>query len=302
MWVIRSGRDWRVKVSMEEVGALIGKGFGVWKNNLNLCIPFLLNILFSLLALLPLAAVFLAVLGFSNDLSYLETASPEELLSRLGNEIFIILAAFIAVILIISLISAFFTSGAIGMAKEALETGKSTTATMWQAGRKHFWNMFVASIIMGIIVVAGTAFLLPGIIYLLPSFNPSPQTIALLVAGIMLLIIYALAISLLLAVAPYALVADSLKPVEAIKASIGFFRYNKFDVFILWLVIIAISIGLQMIGSSVSAGDTLTYQPLSVVTGLINLFVFAPLSTLWWTRLYMDRTGKLKDDGVTDPW
>jgi len=282
---------------MEDVGALIGKGFEIWKRNLNLCIPFLLNLVFSIVALLPLAVAFLAILGFSNDLSSLESAlesaSPEELLSMLGDELFILIAAFLLVILVISLISAFFTAGAIGMAKEALETGKSTTATMWHQGRRHFWNMFVASIIMGIIVVAGFAFLLPGIIYLLPSFDPGPETVALLVAGIMLLIIYALIISLLLATVPYALVVDSLGAVAAIKASIDFFRYNKFDVFILWLVIVAISIGLQMIGSSISAGDTVTYQPLSILTGIINLFVFAPLSTLWWTRLYLSRTGRL---------
>jgi hypothetical protein len=291
---------------MEEVGALIGKGFEIWKRNLNLCFPFLLNVVFSILVLLPLAAAFLAILGFSNDLSTLEStlesASPEELLSMFRDELFVLIAVFLLFILIISLISAFFTAGAIGMAKEAIETGKSTTAAMWSAGRGHFWNMFVASIIMGIIVVAGFTFLLPGIIYLLPSFNPSPETVALLVAGIVLLIIYALIISLLLAIVPYALVVESLGAVDAIKSSIGFFRYNKFDVFILWLIIMAISIGLQMIGSSVSTGDTLSYQPLSILTGIINLLVFAPLSTLWWTRLYMSRTGKLKDSEVTNPW
>jgi hypothetical protein len=300
MLAIRSGRAWRV--NMEDVGDLIGKGFKTWKSNLNLCFPFLLNLVFSILALLPLAAAFLAILGSSEGLSSLESATPEELLSWVWDNLFALIAAFILVILIMAIISAFFTAGAIGMAKEALETGKSTTASMWLAGRTHFWNMFIASILMGIIVVAGAAFLLPGVFYLLPSFNPNPETIALLVAGIMLLIIYALIISLLLAIVPYALVVDSLGAVNAIKASIGFFRYNKFDVFILWLVIVAISIGLQMIGSSVSTGDTVTYQPLSIVTGIINLLVFAPLSTLWWTRLYMNRTGKLKDNGVTNPW
>ncbi|OYV07700.1 MAG: hypothetical protein CG444_203, partial [Methanosaeta sp. ASP1-2] len=28
---------------MEEMGEMIGKGFGVWRSNLNLCIPFLLS-------------------------------------------------------------------------------------------------------------------------------------------------------------------------------------------------------------------------------------------------------------------
>ena len=30
---------------MEEIGEMIGRGFGVWRNNLNLCIPFLLSVI-----------------------------------------------------------------------------------------------------------------------------------------------------------------------------------------------------------------------------------------------------------------
>lgn len=287
---------------MEDVGDLIGKGFKTWKSNLNLCVPFLLNLLFSVLAMVPLVAAFLAILGSSGDLQSLESITSEELLSRLEGSIFVLASVFVLVILAMALISAFFTAGAIGMAREALDTGKSTTGAMWSAGREHFLNMFIATLLMGIIVVAGAAFLLPGVIYLLPSFDPSPETVGLLVAGIMLLIIYALVVSLLLAAAPYALVVDSLGAVDAIKASIGFFKQNKFDVFILWLVVVAISTGLQMIGNSVSTGDTVTFQPLSIVTGLVNLLVLAPLFTLWWTRLYMSRTGKLKEIEVKDPW
>ena len=280
---------------MEDVGDIIGNGFKTWKSNLNLCVPFLLNLLFSVMAVVPLVAALLAVLGSSGDLQSLESATPEELLSRVEGSLFVLAATFVLVILAIALISAFFTAGAIGMAREALDTGKSTTGAMWSAGREHFLNMFIATLLMGIIVVAGTAFLLPGVIYLLPSFDPSPETVGLLVAGIMLLIIYALIVSLFLAIAPYALVVDSLGAVDAIKASVGFFRYNKFDVFVLWLGVVAISTGLQMIGNSVSTGDTVTFQPLSIVTGLVNLLVLAPLSTLWWTRLYMSRTSRLAE-------
>jgi len=287
---------------MEDVGDLIGKGFKIWKSNLNMCVPFLLNLLFSILAMVPLVAAFLAILGFSGDLQSLDSITSEELLSRLEESLFTLGIVFVLVILVMALISAFFTAGAIGMAKEALETGKSTIGAMWSAGREHFLNMFIVTLLTGIIVVAGVAFLLPGVIYLLPSFDPSPETIGLLVAGIMLLIIYAVIVSLLLALAPYALVADSIGAVDSIKASVAFFMQNKFDVFVLWLVVVAISTGLQMIGNSVSTGDTVTFQPLSIVTGLINLLVLLPLSTLWWTRLYMSRTGKLKEIEVKDPW
>lgn len=117
-----------------------------------------------------------------------------------------------------------------------------------------------------------------------------------------MLILYVFALSLALAAAPYALVVDNMGALAAIKASISFFRYNKFDVLVLWLVVVAISFGLQMIGGSFSAKESSTYQLLSVVTGLINILVLAPLSNVWWTRLYMDRKGFLLVDDVGEPW
>ena len=123
-----------------------------------------------------------------------------------------------------------------------------------------------------------------------------------LMLGFLLFILYVLILSLMLATAPYALVVEGLGPVQAIRAGIDFFRYNKFDVLILWLVVAALSIALQMIGGSLSTGDTVNNQALSLVTGLVNLLVLAPLSNLWWTRLYMDRKGILKNDEVKDLW
>ncbi len=89
---------------------------------------------------------------------------------------------------------------------------------------------------------------------------------------------------------------------QAVLASINFFRYNKFDVLVLWLVVMAISISLQMINGLFSSENGIGNQTLSVVTGLVNILVLAPLSNLWWTRLYMDRKGILKVDEVKDIW
>ena len=76
-----------------------------------------------------------------------------------------------------------------------------------------------------------------------------------LIAGFLVFILYAFVLSIALAIAPYALVLEGLGPVQAIRAGIDFFRYNKFDVLILWLVVAALSVALQMIGSSVSTGN-----------------------------------------------
>ena len=44
---------------MEEIGEMIGKGFGIWRQNLNLCIPFVLNFFVSILVLASFLAVVL---------------------------------------------------------------------------------------------------------------------------------------------------------------------------------------------------------------------------------------------------
>ena len=46
---------------MEEIGEMIGKGFGIWRQNLNLCIPFLLNFFVSILVLVSFLAVIFVV-------------------------------------------------------------------------------------------------------------------------------------------------------------------------------------------------------------------------------------------------
>ncbi len=278
----------------EDIGQLIGEGFSTWRNNLNLCIPFLLNVIFSALAIIPLIAVVILTLGMTN----IESLSYEQLISKIMDSLPSLISAFLVTILLITIVSSFFEAGAIGMARQAAETGKAQVGSMWVSGRKNLRSMFLMSILAGLITIAGVVFLLPGILTLpqpitLQNYSPGPQTIGLLALGFILLIIYAVILSIVLAIAPYALVIDNLGPVDAIKAGISFFAYNKFDVFVLWIVVVAISIGLETIGSSVSVGSNTTAQPLSLLTGLVNLLVLAPLSTVWWTRLYMSRTGKM---------
>jgi hypothetical protein len=67
-------------------------------------------------------------------------------------------------------------------------------------------------------------------------------------------------------------------------------------------VVAALSLVLQMIGSSFTMGDEVTYQPLSLIITLANLLVLAPLANLWWTRLYMIRMRMLNEEEVKDPW
>ena len=188
------------------------------------------------------------------------------------------------------------------MAEQAVSEGKTSIRVMWSAGRRHLRDMFAASILMGLIMLAGLIFLLPGILSLpleeLKNIQAHPNAIGLLALGAIFLLLYMLAMSLVLAIVPYALVVDILGPVGALKASIHFFSYNRFDVFILWIIVVAISLGLQMVVSTASAaGAEVVQGTLSILVSVVNVVVIAPLANVWWTRLYMSRTGKRLYEG-----
>ena len=297
---------------MEEIGKLIGKGFGIWKKNLNLCVPFIFSGFASILIVAAFfIAMFLAAMPFlGEDWTHLEDLEDAEVMEGLfagmdWQDFLPILILFLGMIVVLSLVGSYFNAGAIGMARQALVEGKSRTSAMWSAGRKHFWNMFLLSLIMGLATMAGLIFLLPGMGQLTLALSgnlDNLEGLGMILAGFMLFILYALILSVILALAPYALVLEGAGPVQAIRAGIDFFRYNKFDVGVLWLVVVALSLGLQMVGGAISDGQPGQGQPLSAITGMITLLVLAPLSNLWWTRLYMSRKGMLKQDEKEDPW
>jgi hypothetical protein len=286
----------------ENIGTLIGDGFGIWRKNLTLCIPFLLVFALSLLAVVPLIAAMVIIFGSTPEL--VSISSPQEALSKMAAYLPGLALAFLIFIVLVSLVNSFFAAGGISMAEQAIKEGKTNTGVMWSAGKKNFWNMFVASILIELIMLAGFVFLLPGILSIPPSMwtslSENQQAIGLLALGAIMLILYLFIVSLVLALTPYALVVDSLGSVEAIKASINFFSYNKFDVFMMWIIVVAISLGLQMIGSSAAAAGAEYLQVgLSLLTTAVNLLVLAPLSAVWWTWLYMSRTGKkLYQEGI----
>jgi hypothetical protein len=286
----------------EDIGKLIGEGFGIWRRNLNLCVPFLLAIVFSLLGIVPLVAAIAFLVGSTPNLESI--TSPEEFISRFGAMLPGLAAAFLLFILVVYLVNSYFTAGGIAMAEQAVAEGRTSTRVMWSAGKRHFRDMFVASILMGLIMLAGLIFLLPGFLSLplgeLKNIQAHPNAIGLVALGAIFLVLYILVMSLVLATVPYALVIDVLGPIGAIKASIRFINYNKFDVFILWIIIIAISLGLQMVVSSAAtAGAEAVQGALSILVSVVNVVVIAPLSNVWWTRLYMSRTGKrLYEEGA----
>lgn len=297
---------------MEEIGQLIGKGFRIWKKNLNLCIPFIYSGLASILIVVVFfVAIFLAATPLlGEDWTQLENleepGAMEELFAGMDwQDLLPIIFLILGMIAALSLVGSYFNAGAIGMARQALVEGRSRTSAMWCAGRKHFWNMFLLSLIVVLVTMAGLIFLLPGVEQLGEAVSGNPDSLeglGVILAGLLLFILYALVLSVILSPAPYALVIEDTGPVQALRAAIDFFRYNKFDVLILWLVVVALSLVLEMAGSFISMGNEEAYQLMSLISSLASIFVLAPLVNLWWTRLYMIRKGMLNEEEVKDPW
>ncbi|HOO53646.1 MAG TPA: hypothetical protein PLM24_01305 [Methanothrix sp.] len=282
----------------EDIGTLIRKGFETWKRNLNLAVPFVLMIVAIMLLAVVMAVILMyPLLTASPDV--LSTAGdfedPEQLMELLSSMTNVGLLAAVGLlgILAIFLAGSFFTAGAIGMAKEANDTGKTTLKIMWASGRHHFLSLFLAEALMTIVVFAGFVLLtLPFLSDLGTLFESSNPEFGPLVLWIILIIAYGLLASILLAMVPYALVVEGLGPIGAIKAGIGFFLKNKMDVFLIWLVVMAVSVAIQFLGVPFSGSETAS-AIFSTLSGVVSVLVISPLTTVWWTRLYMTRAGKI---------
>ncbi len=283
---------------VEDTGKIIGNGFETYTRNLNLCIPFVLNFFITIVvAVIVFAIGFLYILGSSLS-SLKNISSPEQLvliiLPLIMRHILEIVAIILIIVLIISFMQSFFAAGGIGMAKQATETGRSELSTMVEAGKKNVINLFLAEILVGLVSLAGIVFMVPGAtrVNLTEIFSPkNTEAALLLLVGFLLWVVYLLIINLVLAVYRYALVVESLGPVEGITAGFRFFKEHKIEVFILWLVIGAIIIAFAIVGQILGA-----IPIINIIWGLVNILVdilvIPPLITLWWVRLYMTGTDK----------
>jgi len=250
----------------EDIGTILNKGFNTWTRNLNICIPFVLNFVISALlvavAFLIFVGVFILPELTSTGLDP-ATISPEQMMdifsSVFTGHLWIIIAGVILIIPVMMFVQAYFTAGAIGMSKSAAETGNTELKEMWQSANQNAVSLFFTNILISLITLA--------------------------------------AVHIMLSVAEYALVVDKLDPISALETGFKFFINNKFDVFSLWLIIIALSFFITIIGEMMNSVQLLaavwTFADL-----VISIVIIPPLTTIWWTRLWLNRTGrKLYDHG-----
>src|SRR5690606_17039223 len=190
-------------------------------------------------------------------------------------EALLVLIPFLAAISISMLIRLFFNLGAIGMARQVLEGGRSDTSSMWSTARRHFWNMFLLSLLNGLIIglttLAGSILILGvqlagAVPVIYNSFDRTGMLLFTSIWSFFIVFVYilmfvmlfaylqatlifstpvssfALILSVVLSPAPYALVLEGLGPVQAIQAGVDFFKGNKFDVLVLYLVTTVLSL------------------------------------------------------------
>ena len=285
---------------VEDIGKLISNGFETFTKNLNICVPFILDFFISVLIALLMAG-FGMLFIFGSSLSQIESARTPEamalvMLPLISQHIIEIAILITLILVVIFLIQAYFTSGAIGMAIQATGSGKSSLSTMNDAGKKNLVNMFFAELLFGLISLAGIVFIVPGAMKIdisqIMDFK-NPEAAALFIVGLMVWVLYIIVLSIVLVMFRYALVAENLGPIDSISTAFEFFKKNKGDVVLLFIFLIAVSFALFIVDQIMNSLSISIINILwSFISFFISLIVIAPLTTIWWVRLYMVRTGK----------
>ncbi len=279
---------------VEDIGSIISNGFETWQKNLNICLPFVFDLVISsALTLIILGSAILATIP--SFVPYL-TNPPDEispylisqLLPQILRSLSIIITAVIIAIILGLLVSSFFTAGAIGMAKEAIKNGRTNLSDMKDYGSRKFIDVLFANLIIGLIAFAGVIFIIPGFLsfwdVIISGINLPTAEVLPLVAifglGFLAMGIYVVIISIIFAPSLYAIVIDDLGAVEGVKKGFRFFMDNKVDVFLIWLIVFAITAVSIFVGS-------IPYIGWIIRIG-ISVIIIYPLAVIWWSSLYLD--------------
>lgn len=284
----------------EGFGTILNRGFNGWVRNLNLCIPFILNFIVKLILYFFFFGL-MGILLFTSDVGgIIDPASvPAEKVYSMIWEGFVNNIAMIIFVIVIFMVlgifvQAFFTAGAIGMAQKISETGDTFLADMLISGSRNISRLFFMSLLLALLLFIGIIFTLPGVLLTgdLSEIYQNPaaagEGLKILGIGMMIWGVYLITLNLIFSLAPYALVIDELSPLEALKKSIDFFLANKLEVFLIWITFIGLTLISSFIGEIIASGNGL----LAGITYLVPIIVLQPLVTIFWTRLYLNRSGK----------
>ena len=277
---------------VEETGSVIGKGFETWKRNLSICLPFVFSlVLTSVVGIVIIGVAILAAIPSLVPLfTKFDKITPDvipQLLPQILQSMGIIIIAIIATIILCMLIDAFFWAGAIGMAKEATETGRANISHMIEYGKRKFISLFFTDVIIGLISLVGLVFLIPGILYILPKLSvlsvlPPEEVITTFVVlglGVLAMIVYTLIVSIIFALPRYSVVIDDVGAIRGVKNGFEIFRGNKVAVFLLWLITFVLFAIAAAFGAIEYVGG--------LISAILFVIVIYPLTVIWWSRLYL---------------
>ncbi|MBN1763235.1 MAG: hypothetical protein JW878_09225 [Methanomicrobia archaeon] len=285
---------------VEELGDILRSGFETWKKNLTICLPFVFSLLLTLIAgALIIGGALMMVLGpVLPSLTPALTSTPgeispefvQQLQPLLLQNIGILVAAFLITGISVLLITTFFSAGAIGMATEAMKTGRTSLSDMTDYGSRKFVSLLGANLIVALIALAGVIFLIPGLFSLMPEITsktpPDVTNLAaftLLFLGFVIMLFYLLIIGIIFAISPYAVVISDLGAVDGVKRGFQFFMAHKVEVFLLWLVVLVIAVVAGIIlGNIPYIGQWLSMAA--------SVLILQPLAVIWWSRLYLSGT------------
>jgi len=298
----------------KNITAILTEGLDIWKNNLILGIPPLLDLIIQyalwILFFVVSFGVLILFLGLGAGSAFLmedieDVEAIFAMVGSMGAALFIWSLFLILTIVISIVIDMFFKAGLIGMAKETIGSGKSDLSAMTDYGKRKWLTLFFANLI--VFAVAVLPLLIVGIILLIlfimgysSGFDLSGGSglyAALLIfAAIMLWIFYVIVISIILAVVDYAVVISGRGAIDAVMSSFRFFMKNKFDVFLIWLVVLIVSLfffciylGVQMLLGFIPIIGTIIGLFVEIIYYGFLAFVVTPVITLWWSLLYIDR-------------
>ncbi|AFV22229.1 hypothetical protein Mpsy_0016 [Methanolobus psychrophilus R15] len=264
---------------------------------MKISLPFILSVL--IVGIIWISYIFLFITAVVPSIDPI-IAEPvmSDIVAALAPYIMLFGVGLVIMLIISLLIQAFFTAGAIGMAKDVAANGRTSYEEMFNSGKTHFLNYFLLQVLVYLIILAGIIFLIPGILQIgdLTNLDAIMQSLLALGVGFALWIVYSIIISIILAVTYYALVVDNLGPIQAIKAGYRFFLNNKAAVAILWLITIVVAVTPNVIGMLFTPFEYLSII-WSVVSAVLSIVVLPAVFTLWWTFLYMGKTGR----DVRDP-
>ncbi|OYT55182.1 MAG: hypothetical protein B6U72_00070 [Candidatus Altiarchaeales archaeon ex4484_2] len=297
----------------EDFTSILLDGFATWRNNPWICVPFILDflavIVFSILYFIAVILV-LGILGFG-VFSLFSSGQPEgmqnlapHLMGGLVIALIIVLALVLVYYIITILITSFFTAGAIGMSKEAIEKNKTSVSTMIDYGRRKMMSLFAVNVIISLVYLLAVVIIV-GVFIGVPIMlgfslgGDGLMGFLFILPGLLLLILCLIVLSIVFAPVQYALVLSDLRTIDGLKRGVSFFLENKLFVFLLWLIISMISIFVEVLNLIYRFAVEQLPTILSLImsfTGLliylvVLLVVVTPLFTVWWSRLYLARTG-----------